>query len=178
MWVAKCFIDQLLHLLNSQKTFHIKYLRDWYQNFIFLWPITIAIVDSMSGASEIVGIPECQECCECQECWECQERQIDIKCHTFSESQARGDLNDGGNFKNGRDFRNVRNVGNVRNFRNVRTDIKCYTFLEPQPRADWNDDGNLRNGGNFRNDWNGENVRNVRTYIKSQNFLKHKLELI
>ena len=60
----------------------------------------------------------------------------DTKCHTFSEPQARGDLNDDGNFRNGWDFGNVRNVENVKNFRNVRTDIKCHTFLKSQPRAD------------------------------------------
>ena len=74
-------------------------------------------------ASRIMGIQECQEC------WECQERQISIKCHTFSEPQAQGDLNDDGNFRNGRDFENVRNVGNVKNFRNVRTDIKCHIYF-------------------------------------------------
>ena len=46
-----------------------------------------------------MGIPECQECSEYQE------RQTDTKCHTFSEPQAWGDLNDDGNFRNGRDFR-------------------------------------------------------------------------
>ena len=34
-----------------------------------------------------MGIPECREC------QECQERQIDNKCHKFSEPQDRCDLN-------------------------------------------------------------------------------------
>ena len=46
-----------------------------------------------------------------------QERQTDTKCHTFSESQAQGDLIDDGNFRNGLDFGIVWNVGNVENIR-------------------------------------------------------------
>ena len=33
-----------------------------------------------------------------------------IKYYDFSETQARGDLNNDGNFKNGSDFGNARNV--------------------------------------------------------------------
>ena len=56
---------------------------------------------------------------ECQECWECPERQISIKCHTFSEPQAQADLTDDGNFMNGGPVRNVGNVRKVKNVRNV-----------------------------------------------------------
>ena len=75
-----------------------------------------------------------------------RDRQTDTKCHTFSEPETRGDLNDDGHFRNGL------------NLRNVRTDIKCHTFLEPQPQADFNDDGNLRNGGDIMNVGNDRNV--------------------
>ena len=53
----------------------------------------------MSVASGIAEIPECQEC------WECQERLTDTKCNTFSEPQARADLNEDGNFGNGGNVR-------------------------------------------------------------------------
>ena len=48
----------------------------------------------------------------------------DIKCFTFSETQAQAGLNNDGNFRNGG------------NFGKVRTDIKCHTFLEPQTQVD------------------------------------------
>ena len=49
----------------------------------------------------------------------------DTKCYTFSDPQARADLNDYRYFRNGGNVGNLRNVGNVRNvenFRNIRSD--------------------------------------------------------
>ena len=42
-----------------------------------------------------------------------------IKCHNFSETQARAYLTDDGNFMNGGSVRNVGNVRKVENVRNV-----------------------------------------------------------
>ena len=56
----------------------------------------------------------------------------DTKCYTFSDPQARADLNDYRYFRNGGNVGNLRNVGNVRNvenFRNVRSDRQIPSII-------------------------------------------------